>query len=137
MGKVFNVEYFRDGARYLFAAVDADALGLIDARQTAEEHAEFLLTHGLAAGDVSIVDYVMGAKSDAAPMPTTEIAKFAAALIEGADKAGLTIDNGNVIDLLADNITAPDLRTLRAALSLTGYAERFNAAIMLGRKDRS
>lgn len=42
--------------------------------------------------------------------------------IARALKAGIAIDDGNVIDLLADNLTSYSLAELRMALSLSSYA---------------
>lgn len=48
-------------------------------------------------------------------------------IIRRADDAGVTLDDGNIIDLLADNIPA-SLADLRAGLISTGYASRFPKA---------
>jgi hypothetical protein len=58
-----------------------------------------------------------------------EIAEVARKLIEAAERDGLTIDDGNVVDLLADNIQTIPLDTLREALIVAGYSARFPRAI--------
>lgn len=46
-------------------------------------------------------------------------------IIQRADHAGVAVDAGNVIDLLADNVTGASLDELRAALDAAGYGDRF------------
>lgn len=57
----------------------------------------------------------------------TCIAKRVVHIIEQAEKNGVVIDNGNVIDLLADNVMLP-LDTLRRALAMSAIAHRFPQA---------
>ena len=61
-------------------------------------------------------------------MLLTDIATRASALIAAAEADGVVIDDGNVIDLLADNITRASLDDLRCALVVAGYAQRFPRA---------
>lgn len=56
---------------------------------------------------------------------TVELGTQAGELIEKAIAAGIEIDSGNVIDLLADNITRASLPELRAALAMSKYAGRW------------
>lgn len=49
-------------------------------------------------------------------------------VIDRAERAGVTIDDGNVIDLLADNIVDVSLADLRAALVCSGHGPRFPRA---------
>lgn len=57
-----------------------------------------------------------------------EIAGRVRAIIADAEQAGVVIDDGNVIDLLADNITWIPLADLRDALVVAGLAARFPRA---------
>lgn len=58
----------------------------------------------------------------------TELAADARRAIEDAERAGITIDDGNVVDLLADRHPSLSLRTLRHALVSAGLAKRFPRA---------
>lgn len=56
----------------------------------------------------------------------TDIAMQVRAVITAAEADGLTIDDGNVIDLLANNISAHvSISDLRSALVVAGLAARF------------
>lgn len=48
-------------------------------------------------------------------------------VIDRAEEAGVTIDDGNVVDLCADN-SAASLSEIRAALVIAGYSSRFPRA---------
>lgn len=58
----------------------------------------------------------------------TDVAADVRAVIDRADAAGITLDDGNVIDLLADNIEHVSLRDLRDALVISGHGARFPRA---------
>ena len=58
-----------------------------------------------------------------------DIANNVRPIIEAAEADGLKINNGNVIDLLADNIPGVSLFDLRCALVVAGYSPRFSRAI--------
>jgi hypothetical protein len=62
------------------------------------------------------------------PLQLTDIAAYARTLIDAATRDGLSIDDGNVIDLLADNIPRVPLDTFRHALVVAGYSARFPRA---------
>jgi hypothetical protein len=51
-------------------------------------------------------------------------------IITKADVAGVALDDGNIIDLLADNIETGSLDDLRASLLMAGYGARFPKAVM-------
>lgn len=53
------------------------------------------------------------------------LAKDCIFLIEWARRDGLIIDEGNVIDLIADNVTNVTLNEIKEALQLAGYADKF------------
>lgn len=57
-----------------------------------------------------------------------EIAKKCRAAIEKADRAGVMIDDGNVVDLCADKLPRVPLDTIRDALVVAGLAARFPKA---------
>ncbi len=57
-----------------------------------------------------------------------DLAKLCRNRIESARQTGLTIDNGNVVDLIADNCEE-SLTDIKAALVVAGYHERFSKAI--------
>lgn len=59
--------------------------------------------------------------------PLTKLATFCRERIEAAEADGLEIDEGNVVDLIADNSDAP-LQTIREALIVAGYSSRFPRA---------
>ena len=56
--------------------------------------------------------------------PLTALATFCRERIEAAEADGLEIGGGDVVDLIADNSDAP-LQTIREALVVAGYAQRF------------
>lgn len=56
--------------------------------------------------------------------PLTDLARFCRERIEAAEHDGLEINDGDVVDLIADNSDAP-LDTIRGALVVAGYAPRF------------
>lgn len=56
-----------------------------------------------------------------------ELGRHALLIIAAAEHVGLRIDDSNVIDLLADNISAP-LQDLRTALVTAGLGQRFPKA---------
>lgn len=60
------------------------------------------------------------------PAKVESLALDARAIIASAERAGLVVDDGNVIDLLADNLDA-SLATLRAVLAVA-YPGRFPRA---------
>jgi hypothetical protein len=62
------------------------------------------------------------------PRTLIEIARECEAVIDRAEAAGVTIDDGNVIDLLADNLEREPLRTLQDALVITRHGARFPRA---------
>ena len=64
------------------------------------------------------------------PELLTELSKQCRIIIDRAEQAGVVIDNGNVIDLLADNLYA-SLTDLCSALAIAGpgYGDRFHRAI--------
>ncbi len=49
-------------------------------------------------------------------------------LIKRAENDGIVIDDGNVVDLIADNLTTVPLSDIRAALVVAGLAARFPKA---------
>lgn len=57
----------------------------------------------------------------------TTVAEHVTHIIRRAEAAGVVIDDGNVIDLLADNIMLP-LETIRQALAVSAVARRFSQA---------
>lgn len=57
-----------------------------------------------------------------------DIAKRIQIIIDRADAAGVVVDDGNVIDLLADNIAIVPIEDLRAALVCSGHGSRFPKA---------
>lgn len=61
-------------------------------------------------------------------VPLVDIAKFCRERIESARADGVEIDNGNVVDLIADNSNVP-LDTIRHALVVAGYGQVFQEAI--------
>ena len=54
----------------------------------------------------------------------TSLATDCRSTIEAAERDGLVIDAGNVVDLCADNIEA-SLSDIRGELIVAGYGERF------------
>lgn len=62
------------------------------------------------------------------PRQLMDIAIEVKIIIDRADKAGIHLDDGNVIDLLADNLTEEPLSTLRDALVVSGHGARFPKA---------
>jgi hypothetical protein len=63
------------------------------------------------------------------PYKLIDIATQVRAVIKAAEHDGLSVDDGNVIDLLADNITEHvSLSDLRSALVVAGYSARFPRA---------
>jgi hypothetical protein len=59
-----------------------------------------------------------------------DIAQEARLIITRARKAGVTVDDGNVIDLLADQMTREPLDTLRDALAVSGLGHQFSNACL-------
>lgn len=57
------------------------------------------------------------------------LAKDCEQLIRFAESKGIAIDDGNVVDLIADNIVSVSLAQIRAALIIAGYAEQFPRAL--------
>lgn len=66
--------------------------------------------------------------ADPEPLQLTDIAEQCKDVILAAESAGLTIDDGNVVDLCADNIPA-SLSDIRSALVVAGLGSRFPRAI--------
>jgi hypothetical protein len=62
------------------------------------------------------------------PMLLTEVADKCRRIIERADAAGISLDDGNIVDLLADNIELVSLNDLRDALVVCGHGARFPRA---------
>lgn len=62
------------------------------------------------------------------PRQLMDVAVECRKVIERAERAGVTIDDGNVIDLLADNIVDVSLADLRVALVCSGIGDRFPRA---------
>ncbi len=62
-----------------------------------------------------------------APPTLLAIAADCRRIIEAAEADGLTIGDGDVVDLIADN-TPHALQTIREALVVAGYAPRFPRA---------
>jgi hypothetical protein len=62
------------------------------------------------------------------PMLLVDIAIGARLAIADAEAAGVAIDDGNVVDLLADRYTNVSLMDIRSALVVAGYSERFPKA---------
>lgn len=65
-----------------------------------------------------------------------DIAKQCRTIIESAESMGVTIDDGNVVDLCADNL--PDkvsLQDIRCALVVAGFAVRYPKATRCGAKE--
>lgn len=62
------------------------------------------------------------------PPLLTDIASRARRIIEAAETAGVAIDDGNVVDLIADNISDVSLSDIRCALVVAGLAPRFPRA---------
>lgn len=57
--------------------------------------------------------------------PLLELARKARTIIMRAEKAGVEVTDGNVVDLIADNLPREALANIRAALVVAGYLERF------------
>lgn len=55
-------------------------------------------------------------------------ARFAELIIERAERAGVSIDSGNVIDLLADHMPEASLEGCRHALRVSSFRNRWPAA---------
>lgn len=62
------------------------------------------------------------------PIDLVGVAQAARFLIRGAERDGISIDDGNVVDLIADNIPV-SLWDIRCALVVAGYGSRFSRAI--------
>lgn len=62
------------------------------------------------------------------PQLLVNIAQSCRALVERADQAGIRLDDGNVVDLIADSLTELPLDTIRDALVVAGLAPRFPKA---------
>jgi hypothetical protein len=58
----------------------------------------------------------------------TDVAAECKRVIERADAADVALDDGNVVDLLADNIPHVSLADLRCALVISGHGSRFPKA---------
>lgn len=56
-----------------------------------------------------------------------EIAAQVRPLIERAESAGVVIDDGNIVDLIADNVYA-SIEDIRTAIVAAGLAQRFPRA---------
>jgi hypothetical protein len=65
--------------------------------------------------------------SDNKPLRVIDLAHFCADRIGAAEREGVAIDDGNVVDLIADNSDA-DLTDIRMALVSAGLAMRFPCA---------
>lgn len=66
------------------------------------------------------------------PLLLAEVANLCRNLVEGADAAGVELDDGNVVDLCADNLPqAVTLSDIRCALVVAGLAPRFPKATSL------
>lgn len=65
--------------------------------------------------------------------PLADLDDFCRQTIEAAEAAGLVIDDGNVVDLIADNCNA-SLRDIREALVYAGFAQRFPQATQRNRE---
>lgn len=57
-----------------------------------------------------------------------DVARRCRDIITTAETAGLAIDDGNVIDLCADNLPCVSLSDLRSALIVAGFTDRFPRA---------
>lgn len=57
-----------------------------------------------------------------------ELARHAKALIEACEADGVTVTDGTVVDLIADNTGDATLADIRRGLVIAGYAERFPRA---------
>lgn len=62
------------------------------------------------------------------PEQLDEIARTCRTLISFAERDGVEINDGNVVDLIADNLTHLPLDTIRDALVVAGLAHRFPRA---------
>lgn len=62
------------------------------------------------------------------PYLLIDIAKEARVIIDRARAAGVTVDDGNVVDLLADNMPSVPLDTFRYALAIAGAGNHFPRA---------
>jgi hypothetical protein len=71
---------------------------------------------------------------DGKVMPLIELAKFCLECINDAEKDGVKIDDGNVVDLIADNSDAP-LVTIREALVVAGLSHQFPNATSCRMRD--
>jgi hypothetical protein len=56
------------------------------------------------------------------------IAEQVRTIVQAAEAEGVRIDDGNVVDLIADNITRASLSDIRSAIVVAGYSARFPKA---------
>jgi hypothetical protein len=61
-------------------------------------------------------------------MTLKQLSNRCRSVIERAEADGVQIDDGNVVDLIADNVRVP-LGFIRQALSYAGYSSRFPNAV--------
>lgn len=74
-------------------------------------------------------DYVASQQGPATyPLSLVQIAEHARNLIAAAERDGVVIDDGNVVDLIADHVDA-SLTDIRTALVVAGFSARFSRAI--------
>lgn len=62
------------------------------------------------------------------PPLLVDVARECRAILEGAESAGVIIDDGNIVDLIADHLTTIPLDCIRDALVIAGLATRFPEA---------
>lgn len=62
------------------------------------------------------------------PSELMDLARQCRKLIDDARAAGVTVDDGNVVDLCADHLTAVPLFEIRCALACSGYGAQFPRA---------
>ncbi len=62
------------------------------------------------------------------PMTLVALAKEIRNVIKKAENDGLVIDDGNVVDVVADNVPGESLYAIREALRLSDYERRFPKA---------
>ena len=59
---------------------------------------------------------------------TLQLAREIVSIIDRADKAGVALDDGNIVDLIADNVMGATLDDIRRALVFAGCSGRFPKA---------
>lgn len=106
-------------------ATIAWAIERIRANSNGQSMRDCVLLTYLARGAAT---YARLAARASSPPQLTDIATRARQIIDAAEHDGLTIDDGNVVDLLANNIPRVPLNDLRSALVVAGLAARFPRA---------